>query len=163
MIRDDGAARPAAVDGSGGVRHRYGVGRVALAVTGTAVLGYGAWLVLRGLKWTPDFLLSLGAWFVTGPPLHDLVVAPLVALTGLLVARLLPRPWRTMVVVGLFATATLLLVGIPLLTRPSAAPPNPGLDDRDYLPGLLAYLAVMWVLLIAGTTVIALRRRRRDR
>ncbi|BCJ70067.1 hypothetical protein [Polymorphospora rubra] len=144
-------------------RGRPGGVRVALAAAGTAVMGYGGWLLVREVEWTPAVLLSLAAWLVTGPPAHDLLLAPLVAVTGVLVARLLPRPWRTMVVVGLFATGTLLLVGTPLLTRPSPAPPNPGLDDRNYLPGLLAYLGVLWAVLFAVTATVALRRRRRAR
>jgi hypothetical protein len=88
------------------------------------------------------------------------------AFAGALLARRLPWPWRTTVVAGLVSTGVLLLVGIPLLTRPMPAAPNPGLDDRDYLPGLLLYLAVLWVLLLgatAGYTGLArLRRRRGD-
>jgi hypothetical protein len=133
--------------------------RVLLAAAGTAGMAYGGWLLLPQVRWTPDYLLSLGGWFGLGPPAHDLLVAPAVALGGTLLARLLPRPWRTSVAAGLVATGVLLLVGLPVLTRPMAAPPNPGLDDRAYLPGLLVFLAVMWTVLLAATAVYAWRRR----
>lgn len=134
--------------------------RVLFGVVGTAVLGYGVWLLLQQVQWRTDFLFSLGGWLVAGPPLHDLLVAPATALVGLFLARSLPRPWRTTVSIGLFATATLFLIGGPVLTRPMAGPPNPGLDDRNYLPGLLWFVAAMWVLLLTAAAARAAWRRR---
>lgn len=140
--------------------------RVLLGAVGAGVLGYGAWLLWAQVTWEADFVLPLGGWLVAGPILHDWVLTPLTTLGGLLLARTLPRPWRTTVVAGLVTTGVLLLVGIPLLTRPMPAAPNPGLDDRDYLPGLLLYLAVFWVLLLGATAgyvaAVAQRRRRPD-
>jgi hypothetical protein len=135
--------------------------RALLGVLGTAVMAYGGWLMLPQV--TPDNLRSLGGWFALGPVAHDLLLAPVVALAGLTVARVLPRPWRTTVTAGLVATGVLVLVGLPVLTRPMAAPPNPGLDDRAYLPGLLVFLAVMWALLLAVTALSTLRYARRHR
>jgi hypothetical protein len=91
------------------------------------------------------------------------MVAPIVTVVGLLLARRLPRPWRAAVSAGLITTGVLFLVGIPLLTRPRPAPPNPGLDDRDYLPGLLLYVGVLWALIIAGTALYAVALRGRQR
>ncbi|MEV4627125.1 hypothetical protein AB0J90_12630 [Micromonospora sp. NPDC049523] len=137
--------------------------RVLFGTVGAGVLGYGAWLLWAQVSWEPGFVLSLGGWLVAGPVLHDWVLTPVTTLGGVLLARTLPRPWRTTVIAGLVTTGVLLLVGIPLLTRPMPAAPNPGLDDRDYLPGLLLYLAVLWVLLLGATagyaTLVAARRR----
>ncbi|MBM0240432.1 hypothetical protein JNW88_31160 [Micromonospora sp. ATA32] len=137
--------------------------QAVLVVAGTAVIGYGGWLQLRQSGRTPQALLSLALWFGAGPVLHDLLVAPAVAVAGLAVARLLPAPWRTTVAAGAVTTAAVVLVAIPVLTRPAAAPPNPGLDDRAYLPGLLAFLAVFWVLILAATLRDVARDRRRGR
>ncbi|GAB3142643.1 hypothetical protein GCM10027290_17560 [Micromonospora sonneratiae] len=49
---------------------------------------------------------------------------------------------------------------LPVLTRPMAGPPNPGLDDRNYLPGLLWFVAAMWVLLLTAAAARAAWRRR---
>lgn len=137
--------------------------RVLLVAAGTALLGYGAWLQLRQLAVAPTGLLSLVLWFGAGPVLHDLLAAPAVALVGLAIARILPMPWRTTVAAGAVTTALLLLVAIPVLTRPAAGPPNPGLDDRSYLSDLLVFLAVFWGLLLASTVWTVARNGRRGR
>lgn len=139
--------------------------RVLFGVVGAGVLGYGSWLLWAQVQWQPEFLLSLGGWLVAGPVAHDSLLVPVSALGAALIARALPRPWRTTVAAGLVATVVLLLVGVPLLTRPMPAPPNPGLDDRNYWPGLLLYLAALWVLLLGATAgyvgAAGSRRRRR--
>jgi hypothetical protein len=127
--------------------------RLLIAAAGLALAGYGGWLLRPQLPyaWT---------WLVAGPVLHDAVVAPLVALTGLALGRLLPagvaRRWVT---AGLAVTGTLLLIAVPLLWRPHRAPPNPGLQDRDYVASLAIWLAALW----AGVLLAALLDRRRAR
>jgi hypothetical protein len=135
--------------------------RLLFGVVGTVALGYGSWLLWGQVQWQPGFLLSLGGWLVAGPLLHDWLLVPVTALTAALLARTLPRPWRTTVVAGLVATGVLILVGVPVLTRPMPAPPNPGLDDRDYLPGLLLFIAVLWALLLGATAGYAMINERR--
>ncbi|MEV4758365.1 hypothetical protein AB0J86_25050 [Micromonospora sp. NPDC049559] len=112
--------------------------RLLLVVLGGAALGYGGWL-LRG---------QLGPalpWLVGGPLLHDALVAPLVAVVGLALRRLVGDPVRrAWLTAGLVVSAILLLVAVPLLWRPAPAPPNPGLQDRDYPLGLAVWLALLW-------------------
>ncbi|MEO3748538.1 hypothetical protein [Plantactinospora sp. B5E13] len=122
--------------------------RVLLFVLGVAAVAYGGWSL------RPEFGSAL-PWLVAGPLLHDVLVAPLVGLVGLVLARLVPhRRRRRWITAGLVASATLLLVAVPLLWRPAAAPPNPGLQDRDYLAGLTVWLTLLWVVvavaLLAG-------------
>ncbi|MEO3820608.1 hypothetical protein [Plantactinospora sp. B24E8] len=122
--------------------------RVLLFVLGVAAVAYGGWSL------RPEFGSAL-PWLVAGPLLHDVLVAPLVGLVGLALARLVPhRRRRRWITAGLVASATLLLVAVPLLWRPAAAPPNPGLQDRDYLAGLTVWLTLLWVVvavaLLAG-------------
>lgn len=127
--------------------------RILLFVLGVAAVAYGGWSL------RPEFGSAL-PWLVAGPLLHDVLVAPLVGLVGLALARLVPhRRRRRWLTAGLVASATLLLVAVPLLWRPAAAPPNPGLQDRDYLAGLTVWLTVLWV--VVAVAVLAGPRLRR--
>ncbi|NUT51895.1 MAG: hypothetical protein HOV94_32075 [Saccharothrix sp.] len=112
--------------------------RWVLGVLGVAMGLWGASLLL------PLVDLDLLLWFVGGPIVHDLLLAPLFAGVGLLVARWVPRRWRAAVLVGLTLTGVLVLLAVPLLWRPFAGPPNPGLLDRDYRAGLLVAVAAVW-------------------
>ncbi|MEU7613975.1 hypothetical protein [Micromonospora sp. NPDC049204] len=128
--------------------------RLLLLVLGTAAAAYGGWLLLPQLATTLPWLLG-------GPLLHDILVAPLVGLVGLALGRLVTdRFRRAWIGAGLLASATLLLIAVPLLWRPPSAPPNPGLPDRDYPLGLAAGLAVVWgviVLVLVVTTIVGRR------
>jgi hypothetical protein len=121
--------------------------RLLLAAAGVALAAYGAWLLRPQLPYA-------ATWLIAGPVLHDAVVAPLVGLAGLALGRLLPGTvWRRWVGAGLAVTGTLLLIAVPLIWRPHRAPPNPGLQDRDYATGLAIWLAVLWVGVLLGALV----------
>ncbi|SBT52856.1 hypothetical protein [Micromonospora auratinigra] len=118
--------------------------RVLLVLAGGAAAGYGA--VLLRPQWAAAAL-----WLLGGPLVHDLLVAPLVAVVGLAAGRVVRDPVRrTLAGAGLAVTATLLLLAVPLLVRPAA------LRDVDPLPGLLGWLAALW----AGVGLGCLLRRR---
>jgi hypothetical protein len=126
--------------------------RALLVLLGAAGSAYGGWLL-----W-PD-LATTAAWLLGGPVLHDAVVAPVVGLAGLLLVRRLPdRAVRWWVTAGLAVTATLLLIAVPLVWRPDRAPRYPGLNDRDYLPGLAIWLGALWAGVVLGITVARHRR-----
>ncbi|MEV1073784.1 hypothetical protein [Micromonospora parva] len=125
--------------------------RLLLLVLGFAATAYGGWLLL------PQLGTAL-PWLIGGPALHDVLVAPLVGLVGLALGRLVTdRLRRAWIAAGLLASATLLLIAVPLLWRPPSAPPNPGLPDRDYPLGLAVGLAVVWaviaIVLVVATAV----------
>jgi hypothetical protein len=123
--------------------------RILLGLAGLAMLAYGAVLAWDfGTSRTINAVEGI-AWFVGGPVVHDGLVAPLVGLVGLGLARVVPRVWRPPVVVGLVLTAVLTLLAIPLLWRPFYVATNPGLHDRDYGLGLGIALAVVWVAVVA--------------
>jgi hypothetical protein len=136
--------------------------RLLLLALGVATTAYGGWLLVPQLG-------STLPWLVGGPLLHDVLVAPLVGLVGLVLGRVVTNRLRlAWITAGLMASATLLLIAVPLLWRPASAPPNPGLPDRDYPLGLAAGLAVLWaaivvVLLVATIVGPRLRHRRPDR
>jgi hypothetical protein len=133
--------------------------RVALTVAGLAALGWGAALLVPLLT-GPDAVSVLG-WLVGGPVLHDLLLAPVAGLLGVLVARLAGPRWRPLLAGGLVVSGVLALVAVPLLWRAYAGPPNPGLDDRDYRTGLLAAVGVVWLMVVAAGLAGGLRRTRR--
>lgn len=136
--------------------------RIALGVSGVLVAGYGAVLLAHQVHWTIGWLANTGAYLVGGPVLHDLLLAPASAVTGILIARLVPAARRATVATGLITTGILLLIGVPLLWRPDPAQPNPGLQDRHYIPGLLVFLAALWLgLILTNLLRTRLPRRRR--
>lgn len=123
--------------------------RIAFALVGLALLGYGA-----VLAW--DFATARSvnavqglAWFVGGPVLHDAVVAPVVGVLGVLLTRFVPVAWRAPIGVGAVLSGVLTLLAIPLLWRPFGVATNPGLHDRDYGTGFALALGVVWVVVLA--------------
>jgi hypothetical protein len=129
------------------------------AVAGLALLAYGAVLSWEFVSSRTVNAVQGVAWFVGGPLVHDGLVAPVIGLTGLLLTRIVARPWRTPVAVGAVLTAVLTLLAIPLLWRPFGVVTNPGLHDRNYGAGLAIALGVVW-LAVAVTGVAATARHR---
>jgi hypothetical protein len=124
------------------------IARLMIGALGAVPLGYGGWLLWAHLP-------VAAAWLLAGPLLHDALVAPLVGVVGLVLARLLPdRLWRRLVVAGLVTTAVLALIAVPLVLRPHAAGPNPGLQDRDYLAGLTIWIGLLWIGLLAAGLLV---------
>lgn len=133
--------------------------RWLFALTGLALLGYGAVLAWEFASSRTVNAVQGGAWFVAGPLLHDGLVAPVVGLVGLGLTRVLPRPWRAPVAVGLVLTGVLTLLSVPLLWRPFGTAVNPGLHDRDYGTGLAIALGIVW----AGVVIAGLAQQHRSR
>jgi len=127
--------------------------RAVLVAAGGAAAAYGGWLLWPQLP-------AAALWLVAGPVLHDALVAPLVGLAGLSLGRALPdRVWRAWVLAGLAVSATLVLIALPLVLRPHPAPPNPGLQDRDYVAGLAMWLATLWAGVLVGALLTRTSRR----
>jgi hypothetical protein len=115
--------------------------RWVIGAIGLGLLGWGAMLLVPSALQNP---FSLGTWLLGGPVLHDAVLAPVVGVTGVLIARVLPKPWRAPVGAGLVLSGILVALAVPYLWRTFSGPLTPGLHDRDYLAGLLIALAVVW-------------------
>jgi hypothetical protein len=125
--------------------------RVILALAGLALLGYGSVLAWEFATSRTVNAVQGAAWFVGGPLVHDGLVAPAVGVAGLALTRLVPRPWRTPVAVGVVVTAVLTLLAVPLLWRPFGVVTNPGLHDRNYGAGLAIAVGVVWLAVaVAG-------------
>jgi hypothetical protein len=131
--------------------------RWVIGALGVAMGAWGAFLLL------PLVDVDLAVWFVGGPVLHDVLLAPLFGGVGLLIARWVPRPWRAAVQVGGTLTGVLALLAVPLLWRPFAGPSNPGLNDRDYPLGLLVAVGVVWLAVGVVTFVRQHKRPHVDR
>jgi hypothetical protein len=140
-------------------RH-YGRGFwIALTIGGTVML-YGAFGLVEdaGLAHAREV-----AWWLIGLNLaHDLVVAPLVCVAGVVVARALRPPWRAPVQSGLLTSAVVLAVGWMNLRGYGRSRTNPTKLPLDYGTGVVTALAIVWAatalwLLVA---LFAARRRR---
>ncbi|OXM65364.1 hypothetical protein [Amycolatopsis vastitatis] len=124
------------------------IARALLALPGLAALAWGVVLFAEyALPLRPDVFGAVG-WIVGGPILNDAVVAPLTALLGVVLARLLPRPWKAPVVAATVITGVLAILAFPLLWRPYGTPPMPGLHDTDPALGLALTVATVWLVAI---------------
>ncbi|ONI90612.1 hypothetical protein ALI144C_02735 [Actinosynnema sp. ALI-1.44] len=110
--------------------------RLLLGAAGLALMAWGASPALRVPR-----IVEFGAWFLAGPILHDLLLAPVVGLLGLAVKG----PVKT----GAVVSGILVLIAIPLLWQPRV-PVNPGLHDRDYWLGLAISLGVVWAAVLTS-------------
>jgi hypothetical protein len=135
--------------------------RTLLALSGLALLAYGAVLAWEFATSRTVNAVQGAAWFLGGPLIHDGIVAPAVGLTGLALTRIVPTPWRTPVAVGAVLSGVLTLIAIPLLWRPYGTALNPGLHDRNYGAGMVIALAAVWLAVVAAGVTQQLRAARR--
>lgn len=124
--------------------------RALLALSGLALLAYGGLLTWEFATSRTVNAVQGTAWFIGGPLIHDGVIAPAVGLTGLLLTRIVPKPWRTPVTIGATLSGVLALVAIPLLWRPFGTAVNPGLHDRNYGAALAITLSAVWLAVAAA-------------
>jgi hypothetical protein len=134
---------------------------VALPV-GAAIMGFGAVGLLRDTSLTAA--ADVARWLVGADIAHDFVLAPIAALIGAAVARLLPRWCRAPVEAGLIASGVLLIVVFPALRGygRDTVPDNVSVDPLDYTTATLTALGVVWVA-AAGWLLIRIVRRRETR
>uniref|UniRef100_UPI00397E4435 hypothetical protein n=1 Tax=Amycolatopsis sp. lyj-23 TaxID=2789283 RepID=UPI00397E4435 len=122
--------------------------RALLALPGLAALAWGAVLFAEyALPLRPDVFGTVG-WLVGAPLVNDAVIAPLTALLGFALARLLPPRWKTPVITGTVITGVLAILAFPLLWRPYGTPPMPGLHDTNPTLGLALTLAAVWLTVL---------------
>lgn len=130
---------------------------VAVAV-GLAGIGYGVHGALGAHRLTnPSYALR---WLLAGIVLHDAVLAPLVCAAGLLLARLLPGPYRAVVQGALIVSATLALATLPLWRGYTSNPGNRTVDPLPYGRNLAIVLGCVWFSAAALVAWRAWRMRR---
>ena len=127
------------------------------AVAGWAVIGFG----LRGIfEHSIDTRpANLARFVVGGALLHDLVVAPLVILAGVVVVRAVPRRGRAIVQAALAISGIVALFSYPLVRAYGLAANNPTSLPHNYARNLLVVLGVVWAV-AAAALVLRLRVKR---
>ena len=137
-----------------GDRHRPGALFWISAAAGWGVIGFG----LRGiLQHSVDTRpADLARFVVGGAILHDLLVAPLVILLGVLVARAVPGRSRAVVQAALVVSGLIALFSYPLVRAYGLAANNPTSLPHNYARNLLVVLGVVWAV-AAAAVVLRLR------
>jgi hypothetical protein len=120
------------------------------AAAGWAGIGVG----LRGiLEHSLDTRpADLARFVVGGALLHDLVVAPLVILLGVLVGRAVPARARSVVQAALVVSGAVALFSYPLVRAYGLAANNPTSLPHNYTANLLGVLGIVWA--VAATVVV---------
>lgn len=130
---------------------RRGAGFWLSALAGWVLIGVG----LRGifshrLDTRPA---NLAKFVVGGALLHDLVVAPVVILVGVALARVVRGRARSVVQAALVATAVVALFSFPLVRGYGHATHNPTTLPHDYAANLALVLGVVWAAAAVGVLV----------
>lgn len=130
--------------------------RVALAVAGGLVGGYGLWLLVTRVP--AASLLLVGVWMVVAIMIHDAVWSPTVLGLGVVVSRL-PARGRTFVQAGLVVAGCLVVVAAPMIVAQGRQP-----ESTTILVQPLGWSLVVLLGCVAGSTLLAwLFRLLRDR
>ena len=102
---------------------------------------------------------QLVRFLLGGALLHDLVLAPAVLLTGVLVARAVGGRWRAPLQAALFISATLVLFSYPLLRGYGRVLRNPTSLPHNYAANLAVVVAAVAAMTAAVALVSASHRR----
>ena len=130
---------------------------VGLAI-GWAVIAYAVAGIIREQEGTnPPGLLR---WFVVLVLAHDLVLAPIVAVTGVLLSRYLPGRARGPVLAALALSATLTLFAWPNVRGYGRRALNSSTLPWDYGSHLRSIIALIWVVALAVIVGRVVRARR---
>jgi NADH:ubiquinone oxidoreductase subunit 6 (subunit J) len=115
--------------------------RILLMAAGLAGGLYGAWLLWQ---FPVETMIRIAIWAGAGVVLHDFVFAPLCAAFGFAGRAIVRGRWWKPVTVAALCTAVLVLLAIPVYTRPGAHADNVTVLDRNYPLGLWVSLAIVW-------------------
>ena len=130
-----------------GEGHRAGPLFWLSAAAGWGVIGFGLWGILENsLDTRPS---NLARFVVGGALLHDLLVAPVVILLGVLLARAVPGRARAVVQAALVISGVLALFSYPLVRAYGLAANNPTSLPRNYALNLTIVLGVVWAVAAA--------------
>lgn len=130
---------------------------IGLAI-GVPVIAFGVTGLLRAT--TFDAVKKIGVWVIGADLVHDVIIAPIVGLCALALARWVPRPWRAPLAAAMAASAIATVVAYPALRgfgRAHAAG-NPSVQPLNYTTALLTVLAAIWAAAAIWTIAIAARR-----
>ena len=103
---------------------------------------------------------SLALWMVGPAALHDLVIAPIITLIGIGLARLVPSLVRGPMAAGLIVSGALVAISWPRLGAYGALPDNSSILPGDAPADLLRVLAGVWVVVVGLVVARVIRARR---
>jgi hypothetical protein len=134
--------------------HRAGPLFWISAVVGWGAIGWG----LRGIfQHSLDTRpANLAKFVVGGALLHDLLVAPVLIVVGVLVTRAVPGRARAVVQGALAISGVVALFSYPLVRAYGLAANNPTSLPHNYTANLLIVLGVVWAV-AAGLVIARLR------
>ena len=136
--------------------HRRGPLFWLSAALGWAIIGYGVrGLLHHHVDTRPS---NLATFVVAGALLHDLVVAPILVVAGVVVSRCVPARARAVVQAALIISGCVALFSYPLVRGYAHRLHNPSSLPHNYTANLLLVLAIVWTV-AAAILVIRLRRR----
>ena len=115
--------------------------RALLIAIGIALGVYGVVLVFDN---STQVIIRIFAWALIGVLLHDAVFAPLCVALGFAGRRILPHAWWTPVLVAALCTVVLVLLAIPVYSKPVLHLDNLTVLDRNYQAGFWIALGVVW-------------------
>ena len=125
--------------------------RRVVAGTGVVLAAYGAFLLLS--RQDLDQIISAAVWLAVGVVLHDAVLAPVVLLVVVVVAKLAPATARAPLAIALVVLGSLTLVAVPVLGRFGARPDNATLLDRPYLAAWFVLVGVCLALVVVAARI----------
>lgn len=125
----------------------------------SAAIGWGviAWGVVGIFSNSLDTRpANLARFVVGGALLHDLIVAPLAIIAGVLLVRAVRGPARAPVQAALVVSAIVALFAYPLVRAYGLAANNPTSLPHNYAANLMIVLGVIWAV-AAGVVAFRLR------
>jgi hypothetical protein len=120
---------------------RWRYAPVLYVVGALTMVGGAVGLVLHLHRTHP---VGTAIYYVGGALAHDLIIAPLVILVGVLVAAVVPHAYRPAVRGGLIVSGAMTLIALPLLLGKGKQADNPSHVPLPYGRNLLLILAVVW-------------------
>ena len=123
---------------------------------GTAMIAFGVWGQLFGADTNPR---RYGELLLVAALGHDLVLAPIFLVLGLLARRFLHRHVRGSLQGAALVGFMLVLVAIPGIGRYGARTDNHSILPRDYTTGLMLSLGVVGVITLLLIAFRMVRRR----
>jgi hypothetical protein len=132
--------------------------RWVIGLAGSAVAGYGGWLLLD--RQDAEQIRSAAVWLVSGLLVHDIALTAVVLVAAVLVG-VLPRAGRMPAAVALVVVGSLTLVTLPVLGRFGERTGNPTHLDRPYFATWVILVGAV-ALAVAITGVVRSRKREED-
>jgi Kef-type K+ transport system membrane component KefB len=132
------------------------------ALAGWAVIAYGIrGLLQHHIDTRPS---ELGRFVIGAALLHDLLVAPIVLIIGITVARAVPARVRALVQAALIVSGAVALFSYPAVRGFGRSLHNPSSLPHNYATDLILVLGIVWAVASALAVISAGRGRhgRRD-